>query len=412
MAAARFELCLCLWLTSSAPLYIEEATKMLNRVPQIAVRALAASFLAASTTLAPVWPAAAQTGFDSACANTTPPPPLPTYEQPPLPAPGYLWTPGYWSAGVAGYYWVPGTWVQPPAVGLLWTPGYWGFHDGFYAFSRGYWGPHIGFYGGINYGFGYGGVGFEGGFWHGGVFSYNRAVNNFGGVHITNVYNKTVINTTTINNHTSFNGPGGIAARPTREEAAYEHEKHVAATEAQQAHQQQAAQNKALLASENHGHPAIAATARPGDFHSGIVPAREEVPGHAARAEPARPEPPRPVLAHPEAARPEPAHAAHAAPREATHPEATHAAPREPAHPAAEHAAHEAPRAHEARPAEHARPAHPARPEHEQRPAHAEHAPAPAPHHEAHAPHPEHAPPAHHEAPHPAAHAAGEHKHK
>ena len=46
------------------------------------------------------------------------PPALPVYEQPPLPAPGYLWTPGYWSYGDAGYFWVPGVWVQPPSAGL------------------------------------------------------------------------------------------------------------------------------------------------------------------------------------------------------------------------------------------------------------------------------------------------------
>src|ERR1017187_3715438 len=55
------------------------------------------------------------------------PPVLPIYEQPPLPAPGFLWTPGYWAYGDAGYFWVPGVWVRPPHVGLLWTPGYWGW---------------------------------------------------------------------------------------------------------------------------------------------------------------------------------------------------------------------------------------------------------------------------------------------
>ena len=57
------------------------------------------------------------------------PPPLPVYDQPPLPEAGYVWTPGYWSWGDDGYYWVPGTWVQPPEAGLLWTPGYWGWND-------------------------------------------------------------------------------------------------------------------------------------------------------------------------------------------------------------------------------------------------------------------------------------------
>ena len=56
---------------------------------------------------------------------------------------------------------------SPPRAGVLWTPGYWGFAGGVYAWHAGYWGPHVGFYGGINYGFGYGGVGFVGGEWRG-----------------------------------------------------------------------------------------------------------------------------------------------------------------------------------------------------------------------------------------------------
>ena len=63
---------------------------------------------------------------------------------------------------------------------FLWTPGYWGYEGGVYGWHAGYWGPHVGFYGGVNYGFGYGGVGFVGGEWRGGVFAYNSAVANFG----------------------------------------------------------------------------------------------------------------------------------------------------------------------------------------------------------------------------------------
>ena len=66
------------------------------------------------------------------------PPPLPVYDQPPIPGPGFLWVPGYWAwSDDIGYYWVPGTWVQPPAPELLWTPGYWGFDGGIYAFHAG-----------------------------------------------------------------------------------------------------------------------------------------------------------------------------------------------------------------------------------------------------------------------------------
>ena len=89
------------------------------------------------------------------------PPPLPEYDQPPIPGPGYVWTPGYWSyADDFGYYWVPGAWAQPPRPGLLWTPGYWGWRNGVFAFNPGYWGAVVGFYGGVNYGHGYGGAGY------------------------------------------------------------------------------------------------------------------------------------------------------------------------------------------------------------------------------------------------------------
>ena len=218
-------------------------------------------------------------------SNASPPPELPVYEQPPIPAPGYIWTPGYWAGGPYGYFWVPGTWVEPPAVGLLWTPGYWGWRDGIYVWNAGYWGPHVGFYGGINYGFGYGGVGYEGGRWENGAFAYNRTVNNFGSVRITNVYEKTVI-VEPGTSRVSFNGgSGGTTVRPTPEQEAAAHEQHVAAIPAQLQHERTASANKALLASENHGQPAIAATAKPGEFTGkGVVAAT----GRKARHRPRR----------------------------------------------------------------------------------------------------------------------------
>jgi hypothetical protein len=211
---------------------------------------------------------------------TIAPPELPVYEQPAIPAPGYIWSPGYWAYGSDGYFWVPGTWVLPPSIGLLWTPGYWGWRDGLYIWNAGYWGPHVGFYGGVNYGFGYGGVGYEGGYWNHGVFAYNRTVNNFGSVNITNVYNKTVIVNNTNVTRVSFNGgSGGISARPTPEQQAAANEQHTAATAAQTQHQQTASANPGLRASNNHGQPAIAATAKPAEFTGkGVVAARSATP--------------------------------------------------------------------------------------------------------------------------------------
>src|ERR1700680_1861959 len=79
------------------------------------------------------------------------PPALPVYEQPPIPGPGYLWTPGYWAwdPDVNDYYWVPGTWVEAPQPGFLWTPGYWGWGGSAFIWNVGYWGPEVGFYGGV-----------------------------------------------------------------------------------------------------------------------------------------------------------------------------------------------------------------------------------------------------------------------
>src|SRR5271156_6990056 len=143
------------------------------------------------------------------------PPALPVYEQPALPAPGFLWTPGYWSYGEAGYFWVPGVWVHPPRVGVLWTPGYWGYEGGVYGWRGGYWGPHIGFYGGVNYGFGYGGVGFVGGEWRGGRFAYTTAVINVNSTVVHNAFvDRTVVHENIgVSAPASFNGgPGGTTA--------------------------------------------------------------------------------------------------------------------------------------------------------------------------------------------------------
>ena len=192
-----------------------------------------------------------------------PPPPLPEYSQPPCPGDNYLWTPGYWSYADAGYYWVPGAWVLAPYVDALWTPPYWDFFGGRYRWHRGYWGDHIGFYGGINYGFGYTGRGYYGGYWNGGNFAYNRAVTNINVTIVHNVYNRGVANNVRSNRVSYNGGPGGTNVRPIPAELAVLHERRTAPVPAQIEHERTAASNRAQFASANRGRPTLIAQAQP-----------------------------------------------------------------------------------------------------------------------------------------------------
>jgi hypothetical protein len=233
------------------------------------------SVLFCATILGAAAPFVAHAQIDIGVSVGIAPPELPYYAQPPIPAPDYLWTPGYWAWDGNDYYWVPGTWVQPPTVGVLWTPPYWGWSNGAYLFHNGYWGPHIGFYGGINYGFGYGGVGFGGGYWNNNHFFYNRAVMNVTNVNITNVYNSPVQNFT--RTHAAFNGgPGGVALRPTASEERIASMPHTGPTAEQTSHSREAGKNPELFSKANGGHPPIAATSHPGEFKgAGVVPAQQ-----------------------------------------------------------------------------------------------------------------------------------------
>src|ERR1700735_540188 len=214
---------------------------------------------------------------------TVAPPALPVYVQPICPADNYIWTPGYWAYSDDDYYFVPGTWVEAPTPGFLWTPGYWGFNNGVYAWNDGYWGPHVGFYGGVNYGFGYGGVGFEGGYWQGGNFFYNRSVSNINVTVIHNVYSKTVINNYNSTTRASFNGPGGVTRKPTAQEETFSHEQHTPAVASQTQHREAASKDRSQFASVNHGKPAVAATAKPGEFRgAGVVAAKAAAPYRGA----------------------------------------------------------------------------------------------------------------------------------
>jgi hypothetical protein len=183
------------------------------------------------------------------------PPDLPVYDQPPMPAEGYVWTPGYWawSDDDQDFYWVPGTWVLAPQPDFLWTPGYWQIADVIFVWHPGYWGRHVGFYGGINYGFGYRGDASGG--------------------------------------RQSYLGGNGMQARPSAAQLAAANERHIEATPAQRQQVQAARARPELRFYQNQGRPPVAATSRPGVWNGpGVVSAKS--PGTFSvvhEAAPARP---------------------------------------------------------------------------------------------------------------------------
>jgi len=201
------------------------------------------------------------------------PPPLPSYDQPAIPAEGYVWVPGYWAwrKSVPDYFWVPGTWVRPPEPGLLWTPPYWARVNGGYAFHGGYWAAEVGFYGGIQYGFGYSGDGYQGGRWEDSTFVYNRALNNLGSVEIKNVYDQA---TSTVGppSRVSYNGgQSGAHGRPTRHQEQLAGARHRDATDEQRRQFELAAMDRSLYSKLNDGKPAVAGTQHAGELSGGSV---------------------------------------------------------------------------------------------------------------------------------------------
>jgi hypothetical protein len=188
-----------------------------------------------------------------------PPPPLPSYSQPECPGENDLWTPGYWAYSPSGYYWVPGTWVAAPYVGALWTPPYWDYDQGRYRMHSGYWGRYVGFYGGVNYGFGYTGRGYSGGYWQDGSFAYNRAAVNVNTRVVRNVYERSVVNYTPVNRISYNGGQGGLNVRPVAAEEAAYRARRMQALPVQVQQSREASANRAQFASENRGRPAIAA---------------------------------------------------------------------------------------------------------------------------------------------------------
>jgi hypothetical protein len=278
---------------------------------------------------------------------TVAPPVLPVYEQPPCPVDGDLWTPGYYAYGDAGYYFVPGVWVAPPQVGVLWTPGYWGFNNGIYAFNEGYWGPTVGFYGGINYGFGYGGEGYYGGRWDGGHFRYNTAVTRVNTSVIHNTYSDRSALQHQTQGRSSFNGPGGVNARPTAAQQAAARQSHIPPTKAQMSHRQESASHSRAVAGGAAAGRRTNAESRTGTratagaqashpqtkaaSHPAARTARTEAPAHTARTTSQHTAAPRTRAASPAAqhhtASQAPHHAAPQARRAAPQPHKAAAAP-------------------------------------------------------------------------------------
>ena len=194
-------------------------------------------------------------GQDALYADQAPPP-LPVYDQPELTQANDQWTPGYWNYGTSpGYYFVPGAWVAPPYAGALWTPGYWGYEGRRYRFHRGFWGRHIGFYGGVNYGFGYYGRGYEGGYWNKNNFFYNDRINRINVNVVRDVYQRNVVIEN--NTHYSYNGPGGYQTRPVAAELAVYREQRLPPQQVQLQIREQAATNRQQFFAENHGRPAV-----------------------------------------------------------------------------------------------------------------------------------------------------------
>ena len=187
------------------------------------------------------------------------PPPLPVYEQPACPDANMIWMPGYWAYGEQDYYWVPGAWTEPPYEGAMWTPAYWGWEDGQYVFHDGYWADHVGYYGGVNYGYGYMGIGFVGGEWRGGRFFYNTAVTHVNIWKVHNIFSdRGLVDRYTFarGSHIAFSGgPGGIHYEPSREERMYEHDQRTERTEFQYQHEYAAKFDRDSYFHSNGGHP-------------------------------------------------------------------------------------------------------------------------------------------------------------
>jgi len=123
--------------------------------------------------------------------------------------------------------------------------------------------PTVGYYVGIEYGFGYTGDGYHGGYWRDHQFVYNRVVNDLGNVNVPTYANQVFAPA----NHISYNGGrDGTTAQPTPAQLASTRERHISPTPEQIQNQQTASRIPTQMYSENKGAPPITAVARANDF--------------------------------------------------------------------------------------------------------------------------------------------------
>jgi len=67
-------------------------------------------------------------------------PPAPIVEiMPRVPAPGYVWRPGYWCWGAGRYVWVRGVYIAAPRPAAVWVSGRWAARPGGWAWVGGHW---------------------------------------------------------------------------------------------------------------------------------------------------------------------------------------------------------------------------------------------------------------------------------
>jgi uncharacterized membrane protein YgcG len=184
-----------------------------------------------------------------------------------------------------------------PYVDALWTPPWWEFYGGGYRWHHGYWSRYIGFYGGIDYGYGYTGLGFDGGYWNNGQFYYNREVANVDTRVTPSVYKYSIANYTPFNRVSYNGGPGGVNRQPTARELAVRPAMRMASVTQQMQNARAAAADPRQFASVNYGHPAMTArtgpAAMPNRVSAGAThPVERQAPpnlgarsatGHAAR---------------------------------------------------------------------------------------------------------------------------------